>query len=98
MPETEQTDRPPLPPAAPPLRRIREVAEQCHVCAAFERATRAATALADTDAVPASVYFKINSLLQPNRVQHMRRYHPDLWAYEQQAELARRQALGIRST
>lgn len=97
MPETEST-RAPLPPSAPPLRRIAEVAEQCKTCAAFERAARAATALADADAVPASTYFKINGLLQPARVQHMRRYHPDLWAYEQQAELARRQALGIRST
>lgn len=98
MPETEQTVVPPLPPTAPPLRRVPNVGPQCRTCQKFEQGARAVSALADVDALPASVYFRINELLAPARRDHMRRSHPSLWAYEQQAAAARSAALGIRST
>lgn len=67
----------------------------CRTCAAFTRASTAVSALADVDAIPASIFFKMNDLLAPGRTEHMRRFHPDLWKYERQAAAARAAALGM---
>lgn len=79
---------------APSPQRMAQVGE-CRTCAAFTRASTAVSALADVDAIPASIFFKMNGLLGPGRGEHMRRFHPDLWAYEREAAAARAAALGM---
>jgi hypothetical protein len=74
-----------------------EAVTHCRACLKFEQLQRAAAALADVDALPASVYFKIGQLALPARIDHVRRFHPALHAYNRQAEAARRAALGMQT-
>jgi len=67
----------------------------CRVCQQFTQAGRAASGLADADAIPASAYFRIVQLLHPGHVAHVQRRHPALYAYNVRVEAARQAALGM---
>jgi hypothetical protein len=87
----------PVPPPLPlPVQDLAAV-QQCRACAKFDQVQKAAAALADVDAVPASVYFRVGQLMTPARVDHVRRFHPALHEYNRQAEAARRAALGLQT-